>query len=92
MKAIIFDLGNCLSAADEVGPELLEPTFAAIRRANKGASSDEALEERAGDVTETTTQKIIIRAPGVRGTIRPGDIPSAVTVHRHRQVLPVRLG
>jgi HAD superfamily hydrolase (TIGR01549 family) len=44
IKAIIFDLDNCLAAADEVGPELLEPTFAAIRRANKGALSDEALE------------------------------------------------
>jgi HAD superfamily hydrolase (TIGR01549 family) len=44
IRAIIFDLDNCLSAADEVGRELLEPTFAAIRQANKGTLSDKALE------------------------------------------------
>ncbi len=36
IKAIIFDLDNCLSAADEPGRQLLEPMFAAIREANKG--------------------------------------------------------
>lgn len=49
IKAIIFDLDNCLSAADEVGPELLEPTFAAIRRANNHTLSDEALERAFAD-------------------------------------------
>lgn len=43
IKAIIFDLDNCLSAADEVGRELLEPMFDAIRRANKCTLSSEAL-------------------------------------------------
>lgn len=43
IRAIIFDLDNCLSAADEVWRELLEPMFAAIRRGNKGALTDEAL-------------------------------------------------
>jgi putative hydrolase of the HAD superfamily len=43
IRAIIFDLDNCLSAADEVGRELLEPVFDAIRRANKGKLSDETL-------------------------------------------------
>ncbi len=43
IRAIIFDLDNCLSAADEVGYGLLEPVFDAIRRANKGTLSDEAL-------------------------------------------------
>ena len=33
IKAIIFDLDNCLAAADESGRQLLAPTFAAIRRA-----------------------------------------------------------
>lgn len=45
VKAIIFDLDNCLSAADEPGLMLLEPMFAAIRRANKGTVSDPALEQ-----------------------------------------------
>jgi FMN phosphatase YigB (HAD superfamily) len=43
IRAIIFDLDNCLSAADEVGRGLLEPVFDAIRQANKGALPGEAL-------------------------------------------------
>jgi putative hydrolase of the HAD superfamily len=43
IRAIIFDLDNCLSAADEVGRGLLEPVFDAVRRANKGKLSDETL-------------------------------------------------
>jgi putative hydrolase of the HAD superfamily len=42
-KAIIFDLDNCLAPADEVGRELLEPMFAAIRGANNGRVSDEQI-------------------------------------------------
>lgn len=44
IKAIIFDLDNCLAAADESGRELLAPTFDAIRHANHGRLSDEMLE------------------------------------------------
>ena len=44
IKAIIFDLDNCLAAADETGRQLLVPTFDAIRRANHGTLTDEALE------------------------------------------------
>jgi FMN phosphatase YigB (HAD superfamily) len=44
IKAIIFDLDNCLAAADEPGRQLLAPTFAAIRRANHGTLSNETLE------------------------------------------------
>ncbi|MFL6207765.1 MAG: HAD family hydrolase [Pyrinomonadaceae bacterium] len=43
IRAIIFDLDNCLSAADEVGRGLLEPVFDAIRRANKGTLPGAAL-------------------------------------------------
>lgn len=43
-KAIIFDLDNCLSAADESSRQLLEPVFTAVRAANHGTLSDEALE------------------------------------------------
>jgi FMN phosphatase YigB (HAD superfamily) len=43
IRAVIFDLDNCLSAADEVGRELLEPVFDAVRRANEGRLSGEAL-------------------------------------------------
>lgn len=43
VRAVIFDLDNCLAAADEVGRQLYEPVFAAIRRANHGAVSDDTL-------------------------------------------------
>ncbi|WP_437785786.1 hypothetical protein [Sorangium sp. So ce1097] len=46
IKAILFDLDNCLSPADEPGRELLDPVFAAIRRENRGRLSEEALVTR----------------------------------------------
>ena len=49
IRAIIFDLDNCLSAADEPGKGLLEPIFDAIRRVNHGRLSDEALAEAFSD-------------------------------------------
>ena len=42
--AIIFDLDNCLAAADEPGEQLLEPVFAAVRSANYSSLSDGALD------------------------------------------------
>jgi FMN phosphatase YigB (HAD superfamily) len=44
VPAIIFDLDNCLAAADEVGEQLLEPVFAAIRTANDGALTESELD------------------------------------------------
>jgi len=49
IKAIIFDLDNCLAAADEPGQMLLDPTFDAIRRANHGTLSEETLERALTD-------------------------------------------
>lgn len=49
IKAIIFDLDNCLSAADEPGSALLEPVFDAIRQANRGTLPDDALEVALAD-------------------------------------------
>lgn len=43
IKALIFDLDNCLAAATEVGEALFEPAFAAIRQANRGHVSDDTL-------------------------------------------------
>jgi FMN phosphatase YigB (HAD superfamily) len=43
-KAIIFDLDNCLSAADESSRQLLDPVFTAVRAANRGTLSDDALD------------------------------------------------
>ncbi|HXJ58820.1 MAG TPA: HAD family hydrolase [Verrucomicrobiae bacterium] len=43
IQAVIFDLDNCLSAADEPGQDLLEPVFHAIRQSNHGQLSEEAL-------------------------------------------------
>ena len=44
MRAIIFDLDNCLAAADEPGEQLLEPVFTAVRAANEGALSESELD------------------------------------------------
>jgi len=49
IKAIIFDLDNCLSAADESTRQVLEPVFQAVRQSNNGRLSDGALEEAFDD-------------------------------------------
>ena len=46
---MFFDLDNCLAAADEVGTELFEPAFEAIRRANHGLISEEYLNKAFAD-------------------------------------------
>jgi putative hydrolase of the HAD superfamily len=43
MTAVIFDLDNCLTPAEEVGEELFAPAFAAIRAANDGSLTTSAL-------------------------------------------------
>jgi len=48
-KALIFDLDNCLAAANEVGEQLFEPAFAAIRKANRGTVLDESLSRAFAD-------------------------------------------
>ena len=44
IRAIVFDLDNCLCAATEVGEALFEPALDAIRAANRGTLSDATLE------------------------------------------------
>lgn len=44
IKAAIFDLDNCLAAANEPGEQLYAPAFVAIRRANRGRLSEKELE------------------------------------------------
>lgn len=50
IRAVIFDLDNCLAAADEAGEELFAPAFEAIRAANKGRLSDAELAAAFADV------------------------------------------
>jgi len=45
VRAIFFDLDNCLAAADEVGEQLLEPVFGAVRAANDGKFSASELDD-----------------------------------------------
>lgn len=49
IRAVIFDLDNCLAPADQVGRDLFMPAFEAIRKANDGkipaAQLEAALEE-----------------------------------------------
>ncbi|HEY9675897.1 MAG TPA: HAD family hydrolase [Waterburya sp.] len=49
IKALIFDLDNCLAAANEMGEQLLEPAFGAIRKVNHGTLSDESLNQAFAD-------------------------------------------
>ena len=44
MRAIIFDLDNCLAAADEPGAALFAPVFAAVRNANHDTLTRDALD------------------------------------------------
>lgn len=50
IRAIIFDLDSCLSAADETGQGLYEPAFNAIRAANQGTHSIANLEQAFADM------------------------------------------
>lgn len=43
IRAVIFDLDNCLAAADEPGATLFAPAFDAIRAANNGQLSEAAI-------------------------------------------------
>jgi FMN phosphatase YigB (HAD superfamily) len=49
IRAAIFDLDNCLSAADEPGREIHAPVFDAIRQANQGTLSEDALQAAFAD-------------------------------------------
>ena len=50
IRAVIFDLDNCLAAANGVERErLFEPAFEAMRNANHGRLSEAALEEALGE-------------------------------------------
>jgi len=48
-KALIFDLDNCLAAANEVGEQLFEPAFEAIRKTNRSTVSDDSLSRAFAD-------------------------------------------
>jgi len=43
LRAVIFDLDNCIAAADEAGEALFRPAFDAMRAANRGQLSEEEL-------------------------------------------------
>jgi phosphoglycolate phosphatase-like HAD superfamily hydrolase len=50
IKAIIFDLDSCLSAADEPGRQLFQPAFDAIIRANHGSHVEAVLQRAFEDM------------------------------------------
>ena len=49
IKALIFDLDSCLSAANEVGDHLFKTAFDAVREANHGAVADNVLKQAFSD-------------------------------------------
>lgn len=50
IQALIFDLDSCLASAREVGEDLYQPAFEAIRHANRETITDEALDRAFKDV------------------------------------------
>jgi FMN phosphatase YigB (HAD superfamily) len=50
IRALIFDLDNCLAPAREVGKDLYEPAFEAIRRANRGTVAPTVLDSAFEDI------------------------------------------
>jgi FMN phosphatase YigB (HAD superfamily) len=50
IRALIFDLDNCLASAREIGTDLATPVFDAIRRANRGTVAAEMLDRAFDDV------------------------------------------
>ncbi len=50
IRALIFDLDNCLADAREAGEELYKPAFEAIRQANRGAVAQESLARAFEDI------------------------------------------
>jgi FMN phosphatase YigB (HAD superfamily) len=50
IKALIFDLDNCLAAASEVGEDVFKPAFEAMRDANRGTLTAEKLAEAFEDI------------------------------------------
>src|SRR6188768_877353 len=58
IKAIIFDLDNCLAAATAVGEELYAPAFAAIRAANAGTVRNEVLDEALAEMWRTPFDRV----------------------------------
>ena len=57
-KAIIFDLDNCLAAANEPGEQLYAPAFDAIRRENRGVVPEGTLNEAFADCWFTPLDKV----------------------------------
>jgi FMN phosphatase YigB (HAD superfamily) len=50
IRAIIFDLDSCLSAADEPGQQLYAPAFDAITRASQGSHNPAVLQKAFADM------------------------------------------
>ena len=49
IRAVIFDLDNCLAPVKEQGEQVCDPAFSAIRIANRGTLSEETLTEAFSD-------------------------------------------
>jgi putative hydrolase of the HAD superfamily len=61
VKAIIFDLDNCLCPASAVGPDFFEPAFNAVRAANRGVPSEVDLERAIAECWYTAFDAIALQ-------------------------------
>jgi FMN phosphatase YigB (HAD superfamily) len=50
IRAIIFDLDNCVSPSDSMGRDFMDPVFAAIREANRGHVGESELASAFGEM------------------------------------------
>jgi FMN phosphatase YigB (HAD superfamily) len=61
IRAIVFDLDKCLAPPEEIGRAFFEPPIEAIRRANNGTLTDEALESAIRDFWHLSYDDIAVR-------------------------------
>ena len=72
IRAIIFDLDNCLAPADGMGREFMDPVFAAIRNANRGMVSEEALARAFADMWRVPLDAVAEQYGFSEGMLRAG--------------------
>ncbi len=81
IRALIFDLDNCLAAANEIGGDLFEPAFAAIRAANRGTLSEETLKEAFSDCWRLPLDFVANKHGFSHDMLKAGwDVFSSITV------------
>ncbi|HWI37842.1 MAG TPA: HAD family hydrolase [Burkholderiales bacterium] len=72
VAAVIFDLDNCLAAADEAGEALFAPAFDAIRAANRGHLTEAKLSAAFADMWRHALDHVARQHRFTDGMLRAG--------------------